>query len=208
MKLLFGTSNECKLEEVRGLLNTLPFEVVSLKDFPPRPPVFEDGMTFAANAVKKAREYFEATGVATIADDSGLCVDALSGAPGVLSARYAMSMTTTMPGSPKARDRANNAKLLDAMKGLPADKRGAEFRCTLALVTSLTAEPLVVTGICRGSIGLELKGTEGFGYDPLFEMPGMGKTFAELTREEKGRVSHRAQALEALRPHLLKLSGA
>ncbi|NOK23161.1 RdgB/HAM1 family non-canonical purine NTP pyrophosphatase [Corallococcus carmarthensis] len=194
-KLLFATGNAGKLRELRALVGDA-VEVVSLKDLPPVPEPVEDGATFEANAVKKAREYSEATGLPALADDSGLCVDALDGRPGVLSARYA-------PGD----DRARYEKLLAELSGVPDEKRTASFRCALALVTGKKGdEPRVEVGRCEGVILRAPKGTNGFGYDPVFQVDGEGgRSMAELAPEEKSRVSHRARAFQLMRRHLLAL---
>ncbi|RKG75880.1 RdgB/HAM1 family non-canonical purine NTP pyrophosphatase [Corallococcus exercitus] len=193
-KLLFATGNAGKLRELRALVGDA-VEVVSLKDLPPVPEPVEDGATFEENAVKKAREYSLATGLPALADDSGLCVDALGGRPGVLSARYA-------PGSDKDR----YEKLLQELADVPDEKRTASFRCALALVTGKGDEPRVEVGRCEGVILRAPKGTNGFGYDPVFQVKGEGgRSMAELAPEEKSRVSHRARAFQLMRRHLLGL---
>ncbi|WP_404364192.1 RdgB/HAM1 family non-canonical purine NTP pyrophosphatase [Corallococcus coralloides] len=193
-KLLFATGNAGKLRELRALVGDA-VEVVSLKDLPPVPEPVEDGATFEENAVKKAREYSEATGLPALADDSGLCVDALDGRPGVLSARYA-------PGSDKDR----YEKLLADLADVPEEKRTASFRCALALVTGRGDEARVEVGRCEGLILRAPKGTNGFGYDPVFQVEGEGgRSMAELAPEEKSRVSHRARAFQLMRRHLLAL---
>ncbi|NRD50463.1 RdgB/HAM1 family non-canonical purine NTP pyrophosphatase [Corallococcus exiguus] len=193
-RLLFATGNAGKLRELRALVGD-SVEVVSLKDLPPVPEPVEDGATFEENAVKKAREYSEATGLPALADDSGLCVDALDGQPGVLSARYA-------PGDDKAR----YEKLLTELADVPDEKRTASFRCALALVTGKGDEARVEVGRCEGVILRAPKGTNGFGYDPMFQVEGEGgRSMAELAPEEKSRVSHRARAFQLMRRHLLAL---
>ncbi|NNB99990.1 RdgB/HAM1 family non-canonical purine NTP pyrophosphatase [Corallococcus exiguus] len=193
-KLLFATGNAGKLRELRALVGDA-VEVVSLQDLPPVPEPVEDGATFEENAVKKAREYSEATGLPALADDSGLCVDALDGRPGVLSARYA-------PGDDKAR----YEKLLAELADVPDEKRTASFRCALALVTGKGDEARVEVGRCEGVILRAPKGTNGFGYDPVFQVEGEGgRSMAELAPEEKSRVSHRARAFQLMRRHLLAL---
>ncbi|NPD29052.1 RdgB/HAM1 family non-canonical purine NTP pyrophosphatase [Corallococcus exiguus] len=193
-RLLFATGNAGKLRELRALVGD-SVEVVSLKDLPPVPEPVEDGATFEENAVKKAREYSEATGLPALADDSGLCVDALDGQPGVLSARYA-------PGDDKAR----YEKLLTELADVPDEKRTASFRCALALVTGKGDEARVEVGRCEGVILRAPKGTNGFGYDPVFQVEGEGgRSMAELAPEEKSRVSHRARAFQLMRRHLLAL---
>ncbi|MCP3138452.1 XTP/dITP diphosphatase [Pyxidicoccus xibeiensis] len=191
-RLLFATSNKGKLRELRELVGDA-VEVVSLADLPPVPEPEEDAATFEGNAVKKAREYARATGLPALADDSGLCVDALDGRPGVHSARYA-------PGD----DRARYEKLLAELAGVPDARRTAAFQCALALVLP-GGETKVEVGRCEGRIGHAPRGTHGFGYDPVFVFPDKGRTMAELTPEEKAAVSHRGAAFRKMRPHLLSL---
>jgi len=188
MQLLVATGNAGKLREIRKLFAEHPCQVLGLEDLPPVPEAVEDGASFAENAEKKARHYAQLTGLPTLADDSGLVVDALDGAPGIYSARYA---------GEKAGDAANNRKLLEALQGVPAVRRRAAFVCALAL-----CEP---DGTCRqfagrleGVILMEPRGDEGFGYDPLFLVPEYGKTLAELPLAIKNRISHRGQALKQL----------
>lgn len=188
MQLLVATGNAGKLREIRKLFAERSLEVLGLADVPSVPEAVEDGESFAENAEKKARHYAKATGLPTLADDSGLVVDALGGAPGVFSARYA---------GEDADDAANNRKLLAQLQGIPAAKRLAAFVCALAL-----CEP---EGDCRifagrlGGVLLEApRGDGGFGYDPLFLVPEYGKTLAELPIEIKNRISHRGQALRLL----------
>ncbi|MBN8468714.1 RdgB/HAM1 family non-canonical purine NTP pyrophosphatase [Corallococcus exiguus] len=193
-RLLFATGNAGKVRELRLLVGDA-VEVVSLKDLPPIPEPVEDADTLEGNAVKKAREYSKATGLPALADDSGLFVDALDGQPGVLSARYA-------PGDDKAR----YEKLLTELAAVPDEKRTASFRCALALVTGKGDEPRVEVGRCEGVILRAPKGTNGFGYDPVFQVEGEGgRSMAELLPEEKSRVSHRARAFQLMRRHLLAL---
>ena len=181
MKIVVATRNRHKLDEIRAILG-VP-DLLSAFDFPNVPDVVEDGATFEANAIKKAVALARATGLRALADDSGLEVDALGGAPGVYSARYA--------GEP-ANHARNNEKLLHAMAG--RTDRTARFRCVLALAGP-DGSVHVVDGRCEGRIIDELRGTEGFGYDPLFVPDGFDKTFAELSSEEKNRISHRGRAL-------------
>lgn len=189
MLIVVATGNRGKLEELSTLLGPLGVEIKSLADYPRVPEVVEDGETFAENAVKKAREVAGATGEIALADDSGLEVDCLGGAPGVYSARFA--------GEDKD-DRENNKKLLRLLEGVPAEKRGAQFRCVVALAVPgggvYTAE-----GVCRGVIGTMPEGQGGFGYDPLFIVPERGKTFAQLDMEAKNAVSHRGRAFALAR---------
>ena len=187
VKLLFATRNRGKIRELEALVAPLGFTVVSLADYDV-PSVEEDAPTFAGNAEKKARAALAATGVATLADDSGLEVDALGGAPGVRSARF----------SGDHDDAANNAALLAALAGVPDAQRTARFRCVLALVDS-AAPPRFAEGICTGRIAHAPRGENGFGYDPLFVVDGMdGRTMAELAPGEKNAISHRGRALRAL----------
>jgi len=163
--------------------------VRSLIDFPDTPGIKEDGKSFSENALKKARFYSGLFGTLTIADDSGLEVDALKGQPGIYSARYAGEGAT---------DRKNKQRLLEQMKGIPASKRCAQFVCSLAVV-SAEGKEAVVEGVCRGRIGFKEVGKKGFGYDPLFVLPRFGRTMAQLALAEKDRISHRGKALRKLR---------
>ena len=192
--LVFATRNRGKLVELRELLPGV--EVRSLDDVHV-PEVVEDKDTFAGNATKKAREVSAATGLPALADDSGLEVDALGGAPGVYSARYA---------GEHHDDAANNAKLLAALAGVSADKRTARFHSVLALadVTGpLGAETITADGTCEGVILDAPRGTGGFGYDPLFYSPELGMTFAEAGVGPKSDLSHRARAMQAIKQRLL-----
>ncbi|MGA9524195.1 MAG: RdgB/HAM1 family non-canonical purine NTP pyrophosphatase [Myxococcaceae bacterium] len=189
MKLLFATRNKGKVAELRALVGDL-VEVVSLDDVPGVPEVEEDGATFEDNARKKAVVSAEASGLPSLADDSGLCVDALEGRPGVLSARYA-------PGD----DRDRFLKLLHDLEGVPPEKRGAAFRCVLCLAFP-DGRTVFADGECRGRIAQVPTGEGGFGYDPVFELEPGGRTMAQLTRDEKSAISHRGRAFRALRPRL------
>jgi XTP/dITP diphosphohydrolase len=204
MKLLFATANRGKLAELHALVQGLPIEVESLAEHDALE-VVEDGATLEVNALKKARAYFDRFGLAALADDTGLCVDALGGAPGVRSARFAFPEGAPEPASAKVRDEANNARLLAELAGRPDEARGAEFRCALCLVLPGRA-PVTVHGVCRGRIARAPRGANGFGYDPLFEVPEFGRTLAEMAAAEKNRISHRARAFAALRPHLERLA--
>jgi XTP/dITP diphosphohydrolase len=192
--LVIATTNPGKLAELRELLSNLPLDLLSIADVSKTPiHVDEDGDTFEANATKKAREVSAATMMWTLADDSGLEVDALGGAPGVLSARYA---------GERATDAENNAALLSALaEAVPQTELRAQFRCVLALVDPFVhdGEPYVVEGVCEGTITTSPRGAGGFGYDPLFVVEGTGKTMAELDEADKNRLSHRARAMEKLR---------
>ena len=194
--LLIASRNVHKAEEIAAILGD-DFSVQTLAKFPASPEVVEDGDTFAANAVKKATEIadwlgFQARPDLVLADDSGLKVDALDGAPGIHSARYA-------GGDDNAPDVANNAKLLRELADVPEDNRGAQFHCVLALVAlGQVAEVRTFEGICRGRIAQAEGGQGGFGYDPLFVPDGHELSFAELGRKVKNAISHRAQALAKL----------
>ncbi len=198
--LVFATRNKGKLVELRQLLpgvDVLSVDEAATKLGITIPEVVEDADTFAGNAIKKAREVSRATRLPALADDSGLEVDALAGAPGVYSARYAGA---------GAGDVANNTKLLAALAGVPADKRTARFRAVLALadvVGGLGDETITADGVCDGIILDAARGTGGFGYDPLFLFPELGQTFAELGVGTKGDLSHRAKAMRAIKPRLL-----
>ena len=201
--LVVATGNKGKLEELRALLAGLPIEVRSAAEMlGDAPAVEEDGETFAANATKKARQIAHATMMLTLADDSGLEVDALAGRPGVRSARFAHA---------RATDAENNAALLAALEALgdPPSSEGypARFRCVLALVDPYTngGDPRTVEGVCEGIITRAPRGSGGFGYDPLFVVGSTDKTMAELADGEKNRISHRARAFAALRPMLEKV---
>lgn len=189
MELVIATKNPGKVREIRKALRGLRIRLQSLNDFPEIPDVKEDGKTFTENALKKARFYATYLKKITIADDSGLEVEALKGLPGPYSARYA---------GKKASARDNNRKLLKEMEDIPLSKRKARFRCVLALV-SPDGRETIAEGVCQGRIGLREVGKRGFGYDPLFFLPRYGKTMAQLSIKEKNRISHRGKALRKLK---------
>ncbi len=189
MEIIIATKNRGKIREIRKALKGLGFKICSLNDFSDVPEIEEDGKSFTENALKKARFYVKYFGRLTLADDSGLEVDALKGLPGIFSARYA---------GERASDRENNQKLLREMEGIRISKRGARFKCVMAMV-SRDGKEAVVEGSCRGRIGFREVGKKGFGYDPLFILPQYGRTMAQLTLEEKNRVSHRGKALRKLK---------
>jgi len=187
-KVIVATKNRGKLEEIAQLLSGLPYEVFSMTDAGVDGDIAENGSTFAENALIKARTVWNVTGETVMADDSGLEVDHLNGAPGILSARYA---------GENAKDEDKYRKLLKELSGVPADQRSARFVCAIALILPDGRE-IVVRGTCEGYILEEMRGKNGFGYDPLFYVPALNKTFAELTEEEKMKISHRGRALEEL----------
>lgn len=191
--LILASRNRKKLREIADLLTRLNVVLVSAADFADAPEVEETGQTFAENAALKAGTVATATGHWTIADDSGLAVDALDGAPGVYSARYA---------GPQSNDRQNNEKLLAQLRDVPDQRRGAQFVCCLALADPQGQIRVQVEGRCRGRLLHEPRGQSGFGYDPLFWIPEYRKTFAELTLTTKSVLSHRARAFEKLIPRL------
>jgi len=186
MKLVLATRNLGKVRELGEMLSDQrKVEILSLIDFPDAPQIVEDGETYQDNAVKKAAQIAEHTGYLTLGDDSGLEVDALNGAPGVHSARYA---------GENASDAERIEKLLDALKDVPDDQRTARFKCAMAIAEP-EGQSKVVVGACEGKIIREARGIHGFGYDPVFVPAGYNQTFAELGDEVKNRISHRAKAL-------------
>lgn len=190
MKLIIASNNAHKVTEIKAILGDYFQQILSLREAGVSIDVDEDADTFEGNALKKASEIFDAVEAdAVLSDDSGLEVDALGGAPGVYSARYA---------GEGHDDAANNAKLLENMKDVPTEKRTCRFVSAVALVRK-DKEPVVVRGAVEGRLLYELQGENGFGYDPLFFYEPYNKSFAELTAEEKNTVSHRKNALEALR---------
>lgn len=184
--LVLATKNKGKTEELRALLADFPIEIKNLSDFGPIPTTEEDGQTFEDNAVKKARFTAKVLGLPALADDSGLIVEALGGAPGVRSARYA---------GENATDSENNAKLLLELENV--ENRLAAFACVIAIAVPW-GPALVYEGRCDGGIARKPAGAQGFGYDPVFYYPPLQKTFAQLDTQEKNRVSHRGQALREL----------
>ena len=191
-EILLATRNAGKIREIRQMTTTGDWVWHGLEAFPDVPAAVEDGATFAENARHKALHYAQATGLYTLADDSGLEVDCLGGEPGVHSARYA--------GTPRD-DTANNRKLVAALAGVPLERRTARFRCALALARS--DELLIETeGVVAGLIIDEPRGDNGFGYDPHFLIPALGRTTAELPPAEKNALSHRGQALRDMLPRM------
>ncbi len=190
-ELVVATRNKGKLTEIAALLDGMVATVRSLGEFPEVAETVEDGETFGENALKKAREACRFTGLPAMADDSGLVVDALQGRPGVYSARFA---------GEGCGDAANNAKLLAELEGVPRQQRQGAFVCAVALVFP-DGEERLFSGRVGGNILEQGRGAGGFGYDPLFLVNGFDRTMAELTLEEKNRISHRGQALRALRDY-------
>jgi XTP/dITP diphosphohydrolase len=193
-RLLLATGNAFKAREIRLMLGALPVKLLTLKDFPGMRPVKEDGRTLEENARKKARACAMAAGIWALADDTGLEVKALGGAPGVRSARYA---------GPDCDFDKNNRKLLGALKRIPFRERRARFRCVAALA-SPAGKIVVREGFVDGLITETYAGANGFGYDPVFYLPELGRTLGEMPLEEKCRVSHRARAIAAIKPDLTR----
>ena len=200
MKLLIATNNPGKLEEYRHLLRDLPLEVTALAEegiigFEPE----ETGATFEENAVLKARAFAQRSGLITLADDSGLEIDALDGAPGVRSARYG--------GTRRGEDVQRYRLVLRQLEGVPWPERTARFRCVVAVATP-DGRVETAEGVVEGIIAFEPRGEYGFGYDPIFFIPKLGCTMAQLPPETKNRISHRARAVQAARPILERLSAS
>ena len=190
MEIVLATRNKKKIEEIRRITADLPITVLSLDNFPDCPETVEDRNTFEGNAVKKATEICRCTGKPALADDSGLEVDALGGAPGVFSARYA-------GGGGNGNDVRNYEKLLVELENVPDVKRGAQFVCCMALAFP-DGSVKTFLGYAKGRIAREPLGRQGFGYDPVFIYEGYKKTFAEMSGVEKDKLSHRGKALEKL----------
>ena len=193
MEILLASHNQHKIVEIREILKGLPIQLRSMDDFPDIAEVEETGSTFEENALLKAREVHRQSGLLTLSDDSGLEVDALNGAPGVYSARYAGEAKSTA---------ANNEKLLWELAQVPPENRGAQFRCVVAIVAD--GFETTVEGIARGKIIADFRGDGGFGYDPLFVPEDYSETFAELGAAVKNRISHRAKAFLAAKEVLQK----
>jgi XTP/dITP diphosphohydrolase len=187
--LVVATRNPGKLREIREILHDVPFNVLGLDSFPDAPDVVEDADSFAGNAEKKAMAIAVHTGSLTLADDSGLAVDVLNGAPGVFSARYS---------GDDATDSSNNLKLLNELSGVKRADRQAAFHCAMVLVDPENSRTLHFSGCLKGVILEAQQGDNGFGYDPLFLVREYGVTLAQLSSEVKNRISHRGQALRAL----------
>ena len=195
-KLVVSTGNLDKVKEIREILKELAIEVVSKKDIGlGHIDVIEDGNTLEENSIKKAKALSEQTNYMVLADDSGLFVDVLNGQPGVYSSRYA---------GEEGNNEKNNIKLLEELKDFPLEQRNASFKTIIALITE-RKDIITVYGECKGTIGFELRGNKGFGYDPLFKPEGFDNTFGELGESIKNKMSHRAKALENLKIELTKL---
>lgn len=195
-RLVVATRNEGKVREIAAILADLPVEVVSLAKYPDFPETPETGVSFAENAVQKARAAAQYTGELALADDSGLVVEALGGQPGIYSSRYA---------GDDASDEDRYQKVLSLMQDVPDEKRSARFVCAAAV--AFRHDVTVVHGACEGVITRSPRGTQGFGYDPIFFVPELGRTMAELPPDEKNRISHRARAVEKAKAVLRKMMG-
>lgn len=189
MKLILATRNKDKIKEIRALLSSLPLQLMTADDFPETKEVVEDGKDCRENAIKKALEISRQTGKPALADDSALEIDALNGAPGVYSSRFAGENVTYAD---------NREKVLLLMDGVPEEKRTARFRTVLALVIPGKKE-ILTEGVTEGYIGHKEQGEEGFGYDPIFHLMGDGRSYSEMTQDEKNKVSHRARAAEKMK---------
>jgi XTP/dITP diphosphohydrolase len=195
MILVLATRNNGKVSEIGASLDIPSLTYKSLNDFPDLPEIIEDGSSFQENALKKARTVSNSLNLPGLADDSGLTVDCLKGAPGIYSARFA---------GPRAADPENNEKLLTLLQGVPEEKRTARFVCVLVFYEP-SGRWFQTEGVWEGLIAPAPKGDQGFGYDPIFYLPELQKTVAQLSLETKSRISHRARALEKMRPHILSV---
>lgn len=194
-RIVIASKNAGKIREIRNFLFGINVEIKSLEDFPNLPEIIEDGNTFEENALKKAKAVYDHTKLTTIADDSGIEVNYLNNKPGVHSKRYS---------GENANDVTNNILLMDELKGVDMDDRKAKFRCFIALYNALY-NGILFEGKCEGYVIDELKGDNGFGYDPLFVPTGYTKTFAELDMVTKNKISHRGKALTHLREFLARI---
>ena len=196
-KIIFATKNKGKIKEINAIMSDMNVEVISMEEAGINVDVVEDGTTFQKNAIKKACEIMEISGFITMADDSGLEIDYLDKAPGVYSARY---MGEDTPYDIK------NSKILDIMKDVPEEKRTARFVSVIA--TAIPGGKIITTkGTIEGIIGHEIKGENGFGYDPIFFVPEYGMTTAEMAPEQKNSISHRGKALRLMKDELKKELG-
>ena len=198
MKIVTATKNKGKISEIIKKfrdLNISGIELLSLSEFPDMPDIIEDGSTFSENSLIKAKAVSAFTGLVSIADDSGLSVDALDGRPGVLSARY---------GGKGIDDKSRNILLLEEMKDIPFEKRNAKFVCVITLFFP-DSRSYSVSGECHGIINFSPSGDNGFGYDPVFFLPEFNRTMAELSIDEKNKISHRGKAIDSLAELLKEL---
>ncbi len=196
MKLVLATHNKDKITEIKAMLQELSVDILTFQEFVRFPDVEEDMDTLEGNAEKKAREISQVTGMPAVADDTGLFVYALNGEPGVFSSRYAGENVTYAD---------NREKLIREMADIPEGNRDAVFKTVIVLIIN-DNEKYIVEGRCKGYIGMEEKGTMGFGYDPIFYLHDSGKSFAELTVEEKNMISHRGRALQKIKKVLEELT--
>lgn len=194
LQIVLATRNEDKIREIKAVLSGLEIDVLTLDQFPGVPEVIEDGQTLAENALKKAKAIYNATGLLALADDTGLEVDYLDGQPGVYSSRFAGEMASYDD---------NCQKLLRLMNGVPEQQRTARFRCVIAII-GLDVEKLA-EGVCEGFITDKKRGTQGFGYDPVFYVPEFDQTFAEMSLKLKNEISHRGLALKQARKVLQQM---
>lgn len=199
ISLVLATRNRHKVEELSAMLSELPMNILSFHDFPNMPDVVEDGATLTENAIKKASAVASFTGLPSLADDTGLEVDALDGAPGVRSARFA---------GEAANWQENNRKLLSDLNGVEKSARAAAFRCVVALAVQGDEEVRTVEGVTHGVILEAPRGRGGFGYDPLFLPDGHDLTYAEMPSDEKNAVSHRGKAIKSARALVMALLGS
>ena len=193
-KIIIASNNKAKIREIRAIIGEQDIELLDLKDIGFTDEITEDGYSIKENAVKKGLSVMKAVGELTIADDSGLEVDAIDGQPGVLSARFSGEGAT---------DESNNRKLLELLSNIPMEKRGAQFRCVMALIYP-NGRILTAEGICRGRIAYKPIGDKGFGYDPIFIPNGYDKTFSQLGSHVKNQISHRAIALYKMKGIMIR----
>jgi len=200
VKIVLATRNAGKIREIRSILADLDVELLDARDFPPFPEPPEEGESYLENALAKARAVREATGLPALADDSGIEVDSLGGAPGVRSARY---------GGPGLTDAGRCGKLLEALAEVPDERRGARFHCVAVLYPAPGAEEKWISaeGFLHGTIARAGRGANGFGYDPVFFVPERGKTVAEMTAGEKDAMSHRYRAFLEMKYMLIREYG-
>lgn len=195
LEIILATRNRDKIKEIKKILQGVRVKIFTLDKYPHVPEIEEDGITIRDNAIKKAKTIATFTGKMALADDSGLEVKTLHGAPGIYSSRFA---------GPGCSYSDNNKKLLRLLKNVPLKKRQAQFKCVMALVNP-SGRVKTTEGICKGYIGFEIKGKHGFGYDPVFVVPKYGKTFAELGLRIKNKISHRAIALQRMKKIIQQL---